>query len=231
MATPAIGHAYSYHLEVEAPEGLMVTAADLQEQPSYMTMNSAQEREPELSSRRDVVATSMQRVPLYISNVPQSASGLATIRLRPRQTTIVRAASLAAMFCSLLLAVVAWQIPHVVGNHGAVVTLLVILPSALAAYIARPRESEVTSSMVFGTRLLALVPALLSVCGAVIVTFAHHRSINAKGQELIEENVGYAQAVLATLAVLYAVTAVLQWWILRRIRKPPEQSAQAASSV
>lgn len=229
VLTPAIAHAYGFHLEIDAPEGLMISAAALRERPAYLPVRDHPAAEGD--GRQDIVRFSVQRAHLYLCGVPQGASGIATVRMRPRSTTIVRAASLAAMFCAFLLAIVAWREPHIVSNQGSVVALLVLVPSALSAYVARPREPEVTSSMIFGPRILALLPALLCVGAAAIVTFARSRTVNSMGQEVAGDNWDHAQLAVAVLAILCLAIAVLQRTILRRIRKPPEQQPGALRPV
>lgn len=217
IQTPAVGQGGSYHLEVEAPEGLLITQASLTAIPSQSGTHA-----PPMAPA--VERTSLERVHLPLRRVPQEFSGKARLFFRPRVSTLIRAAFLSALFTTILLALATQLWPRVTGNTATVAGLLLVLPGGLAAYVARSSESPVTTQVLIGLRLLALSTGLWSFLAAAVLVLSRRHFLNEDGQVAIgaawsgTEFAMYALAVLSTL-----VTALLgvAWW---RSWRPPERS-------
>jgi hypothetical protein len=215
----AVGHGGGYHFEADAPDGLMITRARLVVRPTIVVAYAPSRGQPGQTPNAYVVHGRLQRAHLYLSEVPQGSSGLVKLWVRPRPTTIVRAAVVAAILTALLLCLVAWRASTVADNVGAVATLLVLAPGALAAYIARPREPEVTSAIIFYLRMLALLPALLSVCAAASLIFSRTWGVDASGHSTISHEWSGTQAVLIALAVGAVLVAVVQASVSVRVSR------------
>jgi hypothetical protein len=213
IEAPAIVRGQSYHLETEAPEGLEITTARLittdllsgAPGPDYSVLHKA------------------QRAHVYLSNVPQGASGTAEITLRPRASTIVRGATLTGAFTVLVLVALAlfWE-PTEAGGQSAMPSLLLVVPSLLSAYVARPREPSVTTAVLFGLRIIALLPAVCAFGAAAIIVLGRTCTTSKTGDHC-DAWWGAEPALWLLAGVALATTVVLAaTWTL--IWRPPEQS-------
>ena len=131
VETPALVQGQSYHLEVEAPEGLQMTAGELGNDGSEDDRPG-----PRSSSRRKT-----QRH-LYLSNVPQGMSGSAPIETaaasvhdRPGRDPLTALFTLAVLVAFAIF----WK-PDDPGRQNSLPGLLLVLPGILAGYVARSRE-------------------------------------------------------------------------------------------
>jgi hypothetical protein len=148
IQAPNMQHGGSYHLEVEAPDGLQITLARLRT-PDHL----------------DEQRRNLQRVHLYCPATGHA--GKVDVALRPRSFTIVRTAAIVALLSSGLLFLVAHHAPQLIRQPSLAVSILLIAPAGLAAYIARPREPVVTTEALFGLRLLAASTGLWPFAAAV----------------------------------------------------------------
>jgi hypothetical protein len=172
-----IGDGGAYHCELEAPAGLHVTRARLISNAELAP--DAPERRREL----DIVLASTQRAHLYAAaDDSEPATAYAYFNLRPRVETIVRPAYWTAWAAAGALAFVAatWRTKGGFKHSGppdpsALVALILGAPSALAAYFAQAVPSRVTNSMLYGLRLSALLPAILSVLAAAVMLVGQGR--------------------------------------------------------
>lgn len=163
FTVPAVGGGASFHLEVQAPEGIQIRRASLE-----AFREGASVRRYTLRGAR-----SLQRAHLYVGELPSNSTGLAAISLKPRTTTMVRALALLSLVSFAALALVRWKFDPIVNNtYGSsdnVVPLLLLLPSFLAASIARSGENAKTTSMVFGLRGLATLVAMWPLAAAALL--------------------------------------------------------------
>jgi hypothetical protein len=163
LAVPAVAEGASYHLEVQAPEGVQIRRASLEAFHEGTSIRRYTLRG----------ARSLQRAHLYLGGLTASSVGHAVISLKPRTTTMVRALALLSLASFVALGLVRWKFGPIVDNtYGSsenVVPLLLLLPSFLAASIARSGESSMTTSMVFGLRVLANLVAVWPLAGAALL--------------------------------------------------------------
>lgn len=219
ISTPALAHGGSYHLEVEAPEGLKITRARLESVSPRATLADVQR--------------SLRRVHLYASGRPkESTRGTALISVRPEASTIVRTAWLAAGFATLVLALVAsrWRAILENQNLGPTLSLLLIVPAGLAAYVARAREPTVVTEVLFGLRLVAVASAAWLLASAVLMVAG--RSCETGSTPLATP---VCESWSATGPLLWALVgaSLATFWLLTvtltLILRPPEQ--RVASSM
>jgi hypothetical protein len=173
------GEGGSYHCEFEAPPGLHVTRARLISNREGNADGRLQNSRAEGAKRPhdvDAVLKSAQRAHLYApAKEPDPFTGYAMLNLRPRIETIVRPALITAVaVAAVLLFVALWGVPERPenGKDETPWTLLALVlggPGALAAYVAQAVPSRVTNSMLWGLRLLALVPTALSFAAAAVL--------------------------------------------------------------
>jgi hypothetical protein len=161
---------------------------------------------------------------VHLGRVAQSSTAVGILHLRPRASVVVRAGTISSLATAVLLWVVAREEPHLVGVLGTVATLLLVVPGGLSAYVARPRENPLTSSMVFGLRLLTMASGFIALLAASTVALAHRWNVTAKGEVRSAGEWRYSGLVLwvcfwASLAI-FIVLAVTWLWTIRM----PERS-------
>jgi hypothetical protein len=223
--TPLATQGGRYHLEVDAPVGLQVTRAILQ------TV------EPDRNLDMDLEAVSRARVYLHRSPT-DDANVRALVNLRPLGETVIRAAVISSIVTTVILAVVLiWQ-EELLGNFGAVTTLLLTVPLALAAYTARSGETRTTSHVLFGLRALIVASGMLSLAALLFLAAGRSCStpppeaVRGAGDDSFTVLVQQAQVcesgsgTTAVLAVVTAASAVIMFVLLRAvidISRPPER--------
>lgn len=216
---PAVGQAASYHVEFEAPEDLAVTRGRLSARASYWDPAE----KADLPVAEDLEAFSVPRSHLYLAGVGQDHSARAIFNLRPRPSTIIRAAVLSAAVTTILICVVALRLDAVRGQVGPTVTLLLLIPGALSAYIGRPREHPFTTRTAFGLRMIAISPALWAFLTALTVVLS--RSWNPGTSGAYEPGrswpwTGELCGLFGALSLSSCVALLLLW---RLAARPPEQ--------
>jgi hypothetical protein len=174
VTVPSLGQTGSYHLEIEAPEGLQVTAAHLGELPAYLLpqANSEQDR------KSDFEMGNLQRAHLYLSGIRQGQSGRAVFYLRPRPETIVRPAALTGCIVSLTILIICLRLENIGPNISAVATLLLLIPGGLSAYVARHREPITTTARLFRLRIAALTSGLWAFLSALLLVLGRDWRLN-----------------------------------------------------
>lgn len=174
LLVPAIGCAASYHVEAVAPEGLQISGSRLECRRSYLAADqeSAAANPTPVDEYEDHVKQELRSVPrahLHVASAYQGASGLLTLRLLPRATTVAQSAFLTSTLTALLLAAVSWRTQAIGPNAGAVAALVAFASGPLSAYVARPREHRMTSVLIRGTRIVALVSGCAGLAAAAAI--------------------------------------------------------------
>jgi hypothetical protein len=218
IETPSVSHGGSYHLEIEAPDGLDLTNG---------TLRPHRGGRP-LVGREHSVKRTLQRMHLYVSGLPTGADGAALVNLRPSPSTIIRAAWLTAALTTALLCLVALRWRGLADNLAALPSLLLVIPTGVAAYVARPREPLVTTSVLFGLRLLALSSGLWSFVGATVLVAGRTCSSNdelASSHKTAADCTSWAATpwLLWGLVALSALTFLALSITYARTIRPPEQ--------
>ncbi|MGN6276317.1 MAG: hypothetical protein ACTHNP_10385 [Solirubrobacterales bacterium] len=180
------GEGGSYHCEFEAPPGLHVTRGRLLSNLDGNIDGRVEDARAENVNRPhdvDLVLQSTQRTHLYArADGRQVATGYAVLNLRPRIETIVRPALITAFAVLAVLVFLALWNPEDGGAgeakiRWALVALLLGGPGALAAYVAQTVASRVTNAMLWGLRVLALVPTILSFAAAGALALSQHQDV------------------------------------------------------
>jgi hypothetical protein len=171
------GEGGSYHCEFEAPAGLHITRARLVSNLDGNADGRVDDPRVDGVDRPhdvDLVLKSTQRAHLY---APAGGTGPATayavMNLRPRRETIVRPALITGVAAAAVLVFIGLVANSLDSESAGEPTelpwtffaLLLAGPGALAAYISQAVGSRVTNAMLWGLRLLALVPTILSLAG------------------------------------------------------------------
>jgi hypothetical protein len=216
---PGLRYCASAHLEIEAPDGLRVTRAELHE-----LHGPTEQPRPGAAARDDIAAEPVQRAHLYFAGTGHERSGSCDVWLRPRPGTILAPATLVAAAATILLALVAWRLDELTATVGSAGSLLLLAPGLASAYLARPREDPFTSRALLALRAWALVPALACLIAAATLLLARPTEI-VRSAPVIGEPTAMAQPllVLAALAALVSLVVLGSTW--RAASSPPESRA------
>lgn len=214
------GDGGSYHCEFEAPPGLHITRARLisnLEGNADGAVDDPRADGAERSHDLDLVLKSTQRGHLYGPAARiEPATAYALLNLRPRRETIVRPALIAAFAASAVLVFVAFVAQSIESKgqeHELPWTFFALLlagPGALAAYIAQTVASRVTNAMLWGLRLLALLPTIMSLAAA--------------GALFLDKNLNWPHFWLWLLCGTTALATAMLWFTYWVVEHSPEQN-------
>jgi len=143
--------------------------------------------------------------------------------MRPRPATIVRAAAITALLTTLLLCFVAASPESFQSNLGSAAALLLIVPGALSAYVARPREPHVATQLLLGLRLLALSCGLWAFLTAGMLVLGRTCEQNPTTGVTFCDNWAGTGKVVLLFALGSAITLVVLLRTLRSAAQPPER--------
>lgn len=155
---PSASHTQSYHFEVEAPDGLHVTA---REGFLYQADGSVDHFR---------IEGAIERAHFHFSQLPLHQPAEVGIDLLPRRATIVRAATLIALLALVMVGTIAWRLPT--GEGDAATTILLAITGLIGLVVVRASEDHMSTTLLFPLRLLAVAPVVLAI-GAALVIVAH----------------------------------------------------------
>jgi hypothetical protein len=193
---PALGDVPSFHLEVAAPDGLQIRRRKL----VYLDAAGV--------PRIETTPGSYSRARFSLKPMPGFV-GLGLVQLRPRSTTIVRAALLTALLSLVLL--VSTEVANLLGafseKRPVSPALLLFAPGVLSLYISRAGEHPMATDMLLGIRALAWTPGLLAFAAAWV--------LSAGGQDLWAH---VAAGALCIGALAVAAILTVSWLTARTPR-------------
>lgn len=212
IEVPSISQARCFHLEVQAPEGLQITRGKLDSSVV-----------PETGWRGPVAVSNPgpEWVHMHI-NAPPEATGTAHVNLRARSSTISRAALSTGVLTTLSLFLTYLHYEAAQANVGAAVSLLLLVPTALSIYVARPREPVITTGLLLGQRVLAVSCGILAIIAsaALVVGEDCNRFLFTERCEpwsALPSILGALTVIAVVLTVILAITA-------RNTGRPPEKA-------
>lgn len=166
LDAPAVGNGGSYHLQMDAPDGTQIRRATL----AAMKGDSVQDSDAIRGVR------SLQHAHLHLDGIVAGAQGSATLMLKPRTSTIVRALALLAIGAFAMLLAARWKLDALTDvDHpraAALAPIFLLFPGLGAAAVARTTEHAMTTSMLFGLRCLAIGVAACPLAGASLLALA-----------------------------------------------------------
>lgn len=152
IETYPIGESASYHLEVEAPPELYAERGEL----VATGTDGAVEVDPDPKSLR--------RVHMYLAGVDRDAAAIGRVTFRTRRLGLIVGALVLQAAIAALLGFGKDQVETLLDTNPA--ELLLLLPTLVAAYVAKPHEHEIATRSVRGPRLLLLGSAGCSFAAA-----------------------------------------------------------------
>jgi hypothetical protein len=212
VETPYIGGA-TYHFEIEAPEGLEIYDAGLLEVDPHKADRLGGRYRPAL----DRVSGYTGRLHLYAHHATGNAKAMVWVRLRVRRQEFVAGAVLSGGLVALALWA-AFVLHHQAAQSPASVpTLLLLFPSLIAGYVARPGPHPLTVRMLRYARWLVGFSAALSFVAAGFLALARRK---ANG-EVLHPHFHWPWLVLAVVS-----TAVFAGLLAARLQPRPELERQ-----
>jgi hypothetical protein len=225
IRAPAVASCASFHLEVEAPDEIAITRAELTaaaSTPLDIAVKKRNRAEPSADVRRNIDYGPVQRAHLHLDELTQGETGVAIVRLRSQPATLLRPALFSSIASMLLLAAVSWRYPAISTNVGSVATILLFVPGLLSAYVVRPREHPMATSLLFGHRVLALTPSACALLAAVVLLLERKWTQVSSGQVILQPSWEFTRIVLWTVTGISAGSVVLILVALRLSSRPPE---------
>lgn len=177
------GYADSYHIETIAPTGLQISSRVV-----FTSEHAAEQGR----------VGSYDRSHLYFQGIrPREEVGV-IYRLRPRPSTIVRAAFLVSLLSTVTLVFARLAIHQLTSSADAGATILVAIPGLLAITVARPDDHPMTTDLLLPLRFVAILPGVFAFAAAGVLA--------------TQSASWLAEAILWTLISL----SIVPLWILGR---------------
>lgn len=184
IGIPEIGASASHHIEIEIPDELQVNSVSLTGK-RYISANKRWRdlttEEKDYSVRQIGTARSGN---IYMSELPYARRmGRAVIKMRSRRPGFLFGALTVSAIITAVLAVLALITPEIITNlqsnsEGAIAALL-LFPSVVAAYIARPGEHVITSRMLRWARFVLVGNAALPFFAVLFLLTTPESPLNA----------------------------------------------------
>ena len=178
---PAAKSAGSFHCEIEAPPDLEITRARINRDAVYRAdlkgLSFSQRR---ISRRRALVfnrsleardggGITRAHLRLPRTDLPIGARPRAIVWLRSRRTGFLRPAFATCLLTTLLLAAGSRRLGVLQQEAEPASTLMLLIPGLLAAYLSRPGEHVLASSLLLGVRIVLLVSGVCAVAAAALL--------------------------------------------------------------
>ncbi len=198
--TPALSQGLSYHLSVKTPNGIQIRRAELIPQGAA---GEGQTCPPQRGNQ------TLRAVDMHVADPEPGGTANAYLHIRPESSLIVRAGFLCALLTAAALTLLR-EYSSVIAEHEAshaeaVVAALIVIPGLLTVLATRDAEHPLTTSMVFGVRILAMAPGVLAVLSAGLVVIGK-----------VDSWFGFG-----LLSLAWAITFILGvGWILAARRRP-----------
>jgi len=172
---PHLGHAGSYHLEVNVPDVVTVKSADLLV-PGPGEAGSGPETQPPDWAEDAHTQIADRRAHLYIGRRRREASwGFFLLHTAvARNGSLWSAWATSAMITGLLAFYWLWAEKIVTVNSAAITTLLLV-PTVLGYLLVRPDEHPMTREHLAFSRVIVLLSGILPVLAAIALVAAGAR--------------------------------------------------------
>lgn len=160
---PSVGLGGTFHLELISPDGTQLRRCHLR---ALDEKKGKAKPVVEIARRyaRDVTLSH-----LYLGGRRQGTAGGALMAIKPKSSTVIRGAALAACCVTLLVILSLIFSAGLSDSSQTSVAALLLAPGIIAAMVSQPFDHSLTSKMVFGLRLLSLAVAGVAVVAAALL--------------------------------------------------------------
>lgn len=147
------GDAASYHIESEAPEGLMISTRE--------TIYKGDKKPP------DHKVDSFRRSHVHYSKLARTSRLAVRLRISPLSSTIIRVGALTSAL-TLIAVLFARVFVHSISQHGRIEAMAIVLsvPTLLSVYVLRTDEHPATTRILWPIRIVATAPGILGLSAA-----------------------------------------------------------------
>lgn len=170
FALTEVGASMSYHVEIAVPDELELNEVGLigtsYESFGQYELFSLPERHQEYFIRQ--VEHARAGI-MYIPFPGGRRVGAAWVKLRARRPGFLLGALIASIIITMVLALATISAPYILKNERpeATVAMLLLVPTLLAAYVARPHEHAITSRMLRFARFMLTLDGVLPFLAAL----------------------------------------------------------------
>jgi hypothetical protein len=212
----AVAYGYSYHFEVEAPRGALISSGAL-----FLTTFWSPRRNPYKLSIDDSINVlerrrspddwekgSLRRSHLNVRETPDTGQGLAEVNLRPERNTFLQGMALTALLALALLGA-GLHFRSRLTDVEAGTTLLLLLPTVLVVYVVQPSAEHAMAA-----RLITAIRAFGILVGLCLVGASGSLIVARKGAP--PSRLGWELAVYIAAAATVVLAGA---WIQARPRK------------
>lgn len=191
VGSPAASQAHSYHLEVEAPEGHMISKRE-----SFLIDRGRKVAIPARSTG------TYRRAHFHFSHIQPGSTAAAIVNVLPRPYTIIRGAAGTSALALIALTTVTARFGEVEQVNGETATaILLAFVGLMSLFMMRSGEQDMSTMLLFPLRALVTGPIALSFLGALILL---GRPGHVAGT--------IALGVLSVLALVTTVMLLRNWW-------------------
>jgi hypothetical protein len=164
ISVPGTSHADSYHIEIEAPEGLQISTLEgYTEYPSGTVPIEGIEK-----------TGSHQRSHIHFKQAELGAEAVILTRLFPRVSAIIRSSCFAGalafvtiLFFRLRLSVLV--APNAGDQKAAAAAVLLGFQAVVSLYLARSDQNAMTTNLLWPVRLVAALPGVAAFVSAAAI--------------------------------------------------------------
>jgi hypothetical protein len=152
---PAVSSCASYHFEVSVPADLVISSAELIVNGSVAVADE----------------TPGSRAHLYVADVAPGSPGTIAIDVQARRSGLVRASLFVAALAFVMLLGGYARLDEIANPTQTQTSeaLLLLVPTLLAAYIVRPGEHQLASTLLLGVRLMVALAAASSIFASALL--------------------------------------------------------------
>lgn len=207
----SIGDASSFHVDVEVPRDLELTAAQLDvaaEGGPYRFPTDA------LGPRARLYTRIAKAAPLTFW--PRGTAGEIHLKMRPRAADLLAAGSVLSLITGAMLVTGSFRMEELLRASDGAAPLLIALAPIAAAYLARPSEHALTAKLTALPRVVIAVPGLLAFACAFMMLLPERRDQAAAPPAWLE-NVWWGAGLASLVA---ALALCFSWWRTTRSIKP-----------
>jgi hypothetical protein len=177
VVTPYIGGA-SYHFEFQAPDGLEIYDAGL------VRIDGPEEPQrggEDTGIVLDRCSGFVSRLHLYERSASDSLKTFAWMRLRVRRQEFIGGAVIAGLFVAAAMWGAYLAAPEASRSPNSVPTLLLLVPSLIAAYAVRPTAHRLTAKMLRNARFALGASAALPFIAAAFLALTRRHQGHLEG--------------------------------------------------
>jgi len=215
-----IGASSSYHVEIEVPGELLINSVNLIGK-SYQWFGELLNRERHADYLIQQVGSASDGKIYIPKPIPGRRVGLAWVKLRARRAGFLTGALVASVITTTMLWLASFRTSDVLqdGKSEAGAAALLLIPTLLAAYIARPGEHAITSKMLRWARFALVTDGIIPALAVYFLITTRDEALSgkptvaalrttAKATAALERDWIFLAAISMIFVLLFAVSNI-----------------------